>query len=432
MKNPLGSAAKVAKKKPKLKAVKNDKSASPPKASDEWEKSLTRNKDGSIRASSGNGALILANAPEWRRCLEYDEMHERPVFSKSPPPVAGFEKIPKPGPVKDHHTPLIAQRLELDHGFALTDANATSAVLAASRQSPFHPVRDYLDGLEWDGEARVRTWLIDLLGAKDTALHREVGLRWLISAVARIFKPGCKADHMLVFEGPQGIGKSTTLRILAVEDAWFRDSIESFEKKDARIALRGTWIVEVAELDAMNYARASAAKAFLTTTTDRYRPPYGRLEQEVPRRCVFAGSVNDHQWLRDDTGGRRYWPVEIPGRIDTDKLSRVRDQLWAEAVQLYRQDEPWHLVDEDAIQEAKTAQEARTVTDPWEDQIRTFVGGYTGEIDELTTAAILQNLGIEPRDRKTSYAMRVGGVMLRLGYRKNRKHGKPRYWEPDQ
>ena len=190
------------------------------------------------------------------------------------------------------------------------------SVNAVAREITVHPVRDYLGALAWDGMPRLETWPCRYLGAEDTAFNRTVGALWLISAVARIFRPGVKADHMLVLEGPQGAKKSTALKILAGE-AWFTDELPDLGSKDAAMHMHGVWIIEMAELDAIGKAEVSRIKAFLTRTTDRYRPPYGRYTIEVPRQCVFAGTVNPDTYLRDETGNRRFWPVRC-GTIDID------------------------------------------------------------------------------------------------------------------
>ena len=215
------------------------------------------------------------------------------------------------------------------------------SVGAVAREITVHPVRDHLGALAWDGVPRIETWACRYLGAEDTAFNRSVGALWLISAVARIFRPGVKADHMLVLEGPQGARKSTALKILAGED-WFTDELPDLGSKDAAMHMQGVWIIEIAELDAIGKAEVSRIKAFLTRTTDRFRPPYGRYTIEVPRQCVFAGTVNPDTYLRDETGNRRFWPVRC-GTIDIDALARDRDQLWAEAVARFRAGAIWWL-----------------------------------------------------------------------------------------
>ena len=189
-------------------------------------------------------------------------------------------------------------------------------------------MRDYLKSLKWDSEPRIERWLIDYLGVGDSEFAWAVGKRWLISAVARIFQPGCQADHTLLLEGDQGIKKSTALRVLTGAD-WFTDHISDLDSKDSRIDLHGKWIVELGELSAIRRSLTERVKSFLTATSDHFRPPYGRSAIDVKRQNVFAGSVNDENPFTDETGDRRFWPVRC-GTIFTDKIAEHRDQIWAE------------------------------------------------------------------------------------------------------
>jgi putative DNA primase/helicase len=166
------------------------------------------------------------------------------------------------------------------------------------------------------------------LGVANTDYSRAVGSRWLISPVARIFRPGAKADCCLILEGPQGIRKSTALRTLAGE--YFTDELADLGSKDAAMQTRGVWMIELSELDSLSHSEVARIKAFMSRTTDRFRPPYGMRLVESPRQCVFAGTVNHSTYLRDETGGRRFWPVTC-GQIDIEALGRDRNQLWAEA-----------------------------------------------------------------------------------------------------
>jgi predicted P-loop ATPase len=233
--------------------------------------------------------------------------------------------VPK-GEWTDHEDRLAAEWLQRQ-GILVSVDVAGQAVQTAARDHPFHPVRTYLNGLQWDGVERVDRWLSTYLGADDTEYSRAVGSRWLISAVARIFRPGAKADCCLILEGPQGIRKSTALRTIAGE--YFTDELADLGSKDAAMQTRGVWIIELSELDNLSHAEVARIKAFMSRTTDRFRPPYGMRLVESPRQCVFAGTVNHGTYLRDETGGRRFWPV-VCGCIDIDTLARDRDQLWAE------------------------------------------------------------------------------------------------------
>ena len=248
----------------------------------------------------------------------------------------------------------------------------------------------------------------------------------MISAVARTFKPGCKADHVLVLEGPQGSGKSTGLCVLAGED-YFGDDVPPVGSKDAQQYLGSLWIVELAEMDAATRAQTATLKRFLTTTIDRYRPPYGRRMIQHRRRCVFAGTVNKDEYLRDPTGGRRFWPVQC-GRVDLNALARDRDQLWAEAVAAYRACAARHLEDAASTARAAAEQAKRLESDPWEDPIASYVNSHSF----VTTNDVLtQAIGMELKAIGKREKNRVGSIMRQLGwkYSEGDGEGRQRGWK---
>ena len=190
----------------------------------------------------------------------------------------------------------------------------------------------------------------------------------MISAVARVFAPGCKADCCLILEGEQGIKKSTALRALA--QPWFTDEIADLGSKDAALQTRGVWVIEIAELESLSRSDVGKIKAFMSRATDRFRPPYGKRPIDSPRQCVFAGSVNHGTYLRDETGGRRFWPVACKAAvIDVDGLAACRDQLWAEATALYFDGRPWWLDSVALNREAAEEQADRYEGDPWDELI---------------------------------------------------------------
>jgi len=205
-------------------------------------------------------------------------------------------------------------------------AHAGQAAQTVAKDRAFHPIRSYLGSIRWDGVERLDSWPSTYLGVEDTAYVRAVGARWLISAVARIYQPGVKADCRLILEGPQGTRKSTALKTLA--GSHFTDELADLGSKDSALQTRGVWIIELSELDTLSRSEVSRIKAFMSRTTDRFRPPYGKRLMESPRQCVFAGTVNHSSYLRDDTGGPRFWPVAC-GSINIDRLARDRDQFWA-------------------------------------------------------------------------------------------------------
>ena len=225
-------------------------------------------------------------------------------------------------------------------------------------------------------------------------LHRAIGSGWLISAVARIYRPGAKADCCLILEGPQGIRKSTALRTIAGE--YFTDELADLGSKDAAMQTRGVWIIELSELDNLSHAEVARIKAFMSRTTDRFRPPCGMRLVESPRQCVFAGTVNHSSYLRDETGGRRFWPV-VCGPIDVDALASDRDQLWAEAKVRFESGSAWWLDTLDLVQLASDQQEARYEGDPWEE----VIGPWLESKESTTISEVLEKCINKPQAQWT-------------------------------
>ena len=248
------------------------------------------------------------------------------------------------------------------------------AVAAAASDQAYHPVRDYLNGLTWDGAPRLDKLLVDYLGAADTDYTRTVTRKAFVAAVARVMTPGCKYDTMLVLVGGQGRHKSTLLAKMGGE--WFSDSLRTFGDKDAMETIQGTWINEVAEMHAMAKAEVSAVKMFLSKTNDYYRAAYGRYTADRPRQCVFFGTTNASECLVDNTGSRRFWVVDIDQQVRSKNVFRdlasERDQLWAEAVLRWRLGESLHL--SAAVElEARKIQEAHRARHPWEGLIADYL-----------------------------------------------------------
>jgi predicted P-loop ATPase len=228
-------------------------------------------------------------------------------------------------------------------------------------------------------------WLTRFIGADETPYTQSVGRSALIGAVARIRNPGCKVDTVPIIEGKQGLGKSSAARILF--DPWFSDELADLGGKDAAMQTQGAWLIEISELDAMTRSEVSRIKAFVSRATDRFRPPYGARVIESPRSCVFWGTTNSETYLKDETGGRRFWPIKA-GRIDVTGLEAARDQLWAEADHLYRHDVAWWIVNPEAQRIADGEQTARYQSDPWDEAI----GEYLKTVTDVSVAEILRDV----------------------------------------
>jgi len=393
-----------------------------------WAHQLRLDLAGTPERNEANVITALSCDEAFAGTLVFDEFRQEIMVARKLP--WDDQLIPLPRPWMDADDVRCAewlQRREIN----VPPVVVSRSVIAVARDVGIHPVRDYLNGLVWDGVQRLDSWALNYLGADDTLLYRAFGALWAISAIARIMQPGAKADHMLILEGPQGARKSTALKVLAGAD-WFTDELAEIGSKDAAQQMRGVWIIEIAELDAIGRAEVSRIKAFLSRTVDRYRPPYGRYVIDVPRQCVFAGSVNPDTYLRDETGNRRFWPVRC-GTIDLDALRRDRDQLWAEAVVRYREGAIWWLQDPELIAMAEEAQEMRLQSDAWDGLIEHWLTferrrvnrGYVGyddwqdeEVERATPLAdvsvgeiLEQAIGVEPGRWTKSDQMRVGAYL---------------------
>ena len=292
-----------------------------------------------------------------------------------------------------------------------------------ARGNGFHPVRDYLDGLKWDGVSRIDAWLTTYAGAKDTPYTRAVGRLPLIAAVRRARKPGTKFDEMLVLCSAEGKDKSTALAVLAVKEEWFCDDVSlNIRGKEMIEQLQGVWIVECADLKGFAKNENEAVKALLSRRIDKARKAYDRLPSTVARSCVFFGTTNDTAFLRGTTGNRRFWPVEIE-KFDLEALRRDRDQLWAEAAVREAKGESIRL-DPQLYDAAREEQEARRVEDPLLHTLQLELGDKVGKIRAVDVWVLLN---ITPAQRAQVHNVRVGETMKELGW----KRGKWRFGGKD-
>lgn len=250
------------------------------------------------------------------------------------------------------------------------------AMIMCAEQNGFNEVLDYLNSLKWDGVARLDTLFIDYLGAEDNVYTRSVARKSLTAAVARAFEPGCKYDTMPILIGRQGAGKSTLIRTMGKK--WYADGLSTFEGKEAAENIQGKWIIEAGEMAGYTRAEENASKQFLSRQVDVFRQAYGRRTQEYPRRCVFFGSSNQYEFLKDITGNRRFWPVDIEAQKPTKNvyvnLPGEVDQIWAEAVVRYKNGESLIIEDnEAALKIAETAREAHMESNSKQGLINEFL-----------------------------------------------------------
>jgi predicted P-loop ATPase len=244
--------------------------------------------------------------------------------------------------------------------------------------------------------------------------------------------PGCKADCLLVLEGEQGTFKSTATEVLAGKQ-WWTDQLTELGSKDASMQLRGTWIVEFGELDQLTRAEVTRMKHFISSKEERFRLPYGKRVVRFPRQCVFIGTTNTDQWLKDETGGRRFWPVRV-GQVDVERISADRDQLWAEAVHQYRSGATWWLDDPDVVAAATEEQGGRYAEDVWHEQViehaeqlADFAAGSRAGTVSVSEILMALNIDLQRQDQIASN--RVGRCLTRAGWRRKRVgSGKDREW----
>lgn len=341
-----------------------------PEENTEWLKKLDVTSKGMIANTINNVSLILLNDPRVSEAFYYDAFKERPIVAGDLPWVTLKNRTSSVW--NDTDDAGLRRFLESEYKIESV-GKINDAVELAMLERIRHPVREYLEGLEWDGEERLDSLFIRYLGAEDSLYTRAVTRAALIGAVARIMRPGCKHDHMLVLVGPQGCRKSTTLMKLGKE--WFSDSLFTMSGKDAFEQLQGYWIIELGEMAAARKSEVEQIKSFISKQADNYRAAYGHRTQEHLRQCAFFGSTNDDEFLRDATGARRFWPVVVDntGREMADYLTGdTVDQIWAEAVQAFRNGEHWYL-SEEAEDAARQVQEDHTEESVNAGQIREFL-----------------------------------------------------------
>ena len=339
-----------------------------------WRQQLTYSKrSGGYKANQHNVALILERDPAWAGLLRLDSFANRIVMTREPP-FGGTRRE-----VTDAELSEIAAWFGHPYSYdmSVSQSLAAETVSMVATRYAYHPVCEYLDALEWDGVPRVDGLFTAFFGGADDDYTLAVSRLFMLSCVARVRHPGCKVDTMVVLEGSQGLGKSSGIREL-VGPEWFMDTSQPFGDKDFYQALAGKWVIELAEIAALSKPDVNKVKAGLSAQKDTYRPSYGRVARDYPRQCVFVGTTNESEYLRDHTGARRFLPVRA-GFVDRSGLRQNRDQLWAEASVRYREacerGESWWQVPESAQEE----QDARYQDDPWAVPVAQWLAGKGGE-----------------------------------------------------
>lgn len=407
---------------------------------EDWKSKLTLTREGTVQAAMHNLLLILENDAKFAGLFALDEFANRVEMRRQPPwrsaSAGEFSEL--------DGTELSALLGSPDeYQMVVKSAAVLEAVEAVARRHRFHPIKDYLAGLQWDGVSRLRQLFPRFCGTPDDDYHQRVAEIFMISAVARILQPGCKVDTMLVLEGRQGLGKTKVTQLLFGGDRWYMDAQRSPAEKDFYQDIVGKWGVEIGEMTSFTKAESNKVKQTLSATSDTYRPSYGRYSRTFPRQCVFVGTINEKEWQRDYTGGRRYLPVEVL-RVDVDDIAKCRDQLWAEAVAGFDRGVDWWTLPGEAAEQ----QDQRYAEDSWQEPVSRWLQGCVqssehfdpyGDVERAgtpyvvvecsTTDILLKALRIDLARHSRQDQMRVGAIMSRLGWEKYRpSRGGVRVW----
>ena len=338
--------------------------------SDEWKGDLEYSKSGKLQCTIGNIILILENDPALRGHIVHD------LFAGFDGVVGGLPWNKKATQWTDSDDANLRVWLETNYGLTGKEKIADALTAVLTRHS-YHPIRDYLNGLTWDGTPRLERLIIDYIGAEDTELNRVMTRKHFTAAVTRVFKPGCKYDYCLVMTGPEGAGKSTLLNKMGGQ--WFNDSITTTEGKEGMDQLRRAWIIEMGELASIKRSDVESIKAYLSKRVDIYRAAYARRTAEHPRQCIFCGTTNEALFLKGDNGNRRFWVIAVDPTLRKysawqDAIDRDRDQLWAEAMHYYQMGEKLYLDDRlEAQAKQRQAEYNDDHDDPLADMLLNFL-----------------------------------------------------------
>ncbi len=378
-----------------------------------WEATLKENQHGTVVNTKVNIRTILTNHADWQGVIGYNQFSKHVNKHKSPP----YPHSPNNGLGEwtDADNEMLSMWLGENYEIEPGTDRLQSLIVAISMQNPFHPVREYLEQChaKWQRAGSpcgyATMWVERYLGAKESPATRLFEKTWLISAVARIYEPGCKADNVLILEGDQGLLKSTALAILG--GCWFSDTNIDFADKDSLMLIHESWIIEMPELDKFKKADSDRAKSFFARCEDKYRAPYGHNLITMKRQCVFAGTTNTTDYLKDSTGNRRYMPIECLKRLDIDALKAARDLIWGEAVEMYKKGEKWWY--DDTLKHVREAQDARFAEDVWHDVVEEYVSDKKGVTIQMVLTKGLK-MEIDRCDKMARN--RIADILRTLGW----------------
>ncbi|NTX15493.1 DNA primase [Myxococcus sp. CA056] len=388
---------------------------------EDWTRALLsyETKDGRrLKNNEANLFTILTLSPEWRDTIRFNEVTKQMEYAGGP--------LADDTPVDelDGRIAYWIQKSEYGRlGMDPRPAHVREVLRQVASENAYDPLREYLEGLVWDGVPRADSMLERYFGAEgDTEHLRAISGKWLISAVARALEPGCKVDTVLILEGPQGIRKSTAFRVLAGE--WFCDAPINIRDKDSTSLAGRNSLIELAEVTTLRASEAEDLKAFISRNEDTFRPPYGRVTVKTPRRCVFVGTTNSSEYLRADSSGyRRWWPVKCT-HIDIAGLKRDRGQLWAEAVVRFLKGEEWWLEEKQAQRAEVHAQERSESNGGPDDTILQWVLSLPPEKrNEVTTELVARDalLLTTPGQIPRGVRLDIGRALRRLGFQRTQR-----------
>lgn len=376
-----------------------------------WRAGIAADAKGRVIPSAANALYLLTRDPELVHTFAHNAFTRRNILTQAVP-AAISNLAPQPGPYPrtwtDNDCFLVQAYLHRFYTEHFNYSTVERAMAAAAATTTFHPILQWLDSIKWDGVYRIDTWMVEAFGADNDAYTRAVSAKFLIAAARRVRSPGCQFDHMPLLGGAQGIGKSRCCRSL-FGDEWFTDDLpHDLANKDSPHALLGVWGIELAEVAQLlgNRNGLETVKSFLARRIDRFRPPYGRSFIEQPRQAVFIGTTNRDDIFRDETGNRRFWPIQC-AKADFEWIAEFRSQLWAEAAAREATGECIWLDNEELQSEAIHQQAIRFDEDVWTPRVRDIIAAKLS----TTSTQLLSDLGVPIHQQDNSAKTRIARIL---------------------
>jgi len=371
------------------------------------------NKDNRPLKTLNNAVNYLITLPQIQDAFRFNVFSGMIEINSSAP---WYKERGSRGPnLSDEDIVLLKYFLAKTMQVEFSQQSVLEAIIVVAHKRHYHPIRNYLNALKWDGVPRIDTWMIKYGHAIDTVYTRDVGRKILCAAVRRVFEPGCKWDYVLIVEGSQGIGKSTACRILGRN--WAGDMQLDPHAKDSIAMMLGKWVIELSEMTALRWHDANSLKSFITREKDTVRLAYERHAKDFPRQSIFIGTVNPEHvgYLNDITGNRRYWIVRFNGQVDLVSLENDCDQLWAEARLRYEDEKPYLSGDAEKLQVLEA--QARMPEDPMRSNVVRWVRDNP-ETMEITTDGILEYLGVPMKSINRADQSRIAQALVEMGWDK--------------